>query len=68
LIFLDPRREDAALNELGNKNATCKTSLIDVGGTECLLYQASKPDFVFIRACIYDENGNLSMEEEGIRD
>jgi propionate CoA-transferase len=65
--FLDPRREGAALNELGKKNATCQTSLIDVGGTECLLYQAPKPDFAFIRASTSDENGNLSMEEEGIR-
>jgi len=65
--FLDPRREGAALNELGNKNATCKTSLIEVGGTECLLYQAPKPDFAFIRASTSDENGNLSMEEEGMR-
>ena len=65
--FLDPRREGAALNELGKKNAICKTSLIDVGGTECLLYQAPKPDFAFIRASTSDENGNLSMEEEGIR-
>jgi acyl CoA:acetate/3-ketoacid CoA transferase len=65
--FLDPRREGAALNELGHKSATCKTSLIDVGGTECLLYQAPKPDFAFIRASTSDENGNLSMEEEGIR-
>ncbi|MGI0000123.1 MAG: CoA-transferase, partial [Nitrososphaeraceae archaeon] len=65
--FLDPRREGAALNELGKKNATCKTSVIDVGGTECLLYQAPKPDFAFIRASTSDENGNLSMEEEGMR-
>jgi len=65
--FLDPRREGAALNELGKKNAKCKTSLIDVGGTECLLYQAPKPDFAFIRASTSDENGNLSMEEEGMR-
>jgi len=65
--FLDPRREGAALNELGKKNAKCKTSVIDVGGTECLLYQAPKPDFAFIRASTSDENGNLSMEEEGMR-
>ena len=65
--FLDPRREGAALNELGKKNAICKTSLIDVGGTDCLLYQAPKPDFAFIRASTSDENGNLSMEEEGMR-
>ena len=65
--FLDPRREGAALNELGKKNSICKTSLIDVGGTECLLYQAPKPDFAFIRGSTSDEYGNLSMEEEGMR-
>ncbi|MGE3859719.1 MAG: acyl CoA:acetate/3-ketoacid CoA transferase [Nitrososphaeraceae archaeon] len=65
--FLDPRREGAALNELAKKKTTCKVSLINVGGTECLLYQAPKPDFAFIRASTSDENGNLSMEEEGIR-
>ena len=65
--FLDPRQDGAALNELGKKMATCKVSLINVGGTECLLYQAPKPHFAFIRASTSDENGNLSMEEEGIR-
>ena len=65
--FLDSRREGAALNELGKKNSICKTSLIDVGGTECLLYQAPKPDFAFIRGSTSDEYGNLSMEEEGMR-
>jgi acyl CoA:acetate/3-ketoacid CoA transferase len=52
---------------LGKKNSICKTSLIDVGGTECLLYQAPKPDFAFIRGSTSDEYGNLSMEEEGMR-
>jgi acyl CoA:acetate/3-ketoacid CoA transferase len=65
--FLDPRQDGAALNELGKKMATCKVSLINVGGTECLLYQAPKPHFAFIRASTSDENGNLSMEEEGMR-
>ncbi|HET7643161.1 MAG TPA: hypothetical protein VFK40_06620, partial [Nitrososphaeraceae archaeon] len=35
---------------------------------ECLLYQAPKPHFAFIRASTSDENGNLSMEEEGMRE
>ncbi|HET7643582.1 MAG TPA: CoA-transferase, partial [Nitrososphaeraceae archaeon] len=65
--FLDPRQDGAALNEKGKKNTTCKVSLIDLGGTEYLLYQAPNPDFAFIRASTSDENGNLSMEEEGIR-
>ena len=30
-------------------------------------YQAPKPDYALIRATTADENGNLSMEDEGIR-
>lgn len=65
--FLDPRREGAALNELGKKNASCKVSVLDIDGVEWLLYQAPKPNYSFIRASTSDEMGNLSMEDEGIR-
>ncbi len=65
--FLDPRREGAALNELGKKNASCKVSVLDIDGAEWLLYQAPKPNCCFIRATTSDETGNLSMEDEGIR-
>jgi len=65
--FLDPRREGAALNNLGKENATCKVSLINVGGIECLLYQAPEPNYSFIRASISDEMGNLSMDDEGLK-
>jgi propionate CoA-transferase len=34
---------------------------------EYLLYSAPKPDYAFIRVSTADENGNLSMEDEGIR-
>ena len=65
--FLDPRREGAALNELGKKNASCKVSVLNIDGSEWLLYQAPKPNYSFIRASTSDETGNLSMEDEGIR-
>lgn len=65
--FLDPRREGAALNDLGKKNASCKVSVLDIDGVEWLLYQAPKPNYSFIRASTSDETGNLSMEDEGIR-
>lgn len=65
--FLDPRREGSALNKLGEEKETCKIDLICVGGVDCLLYQAPKPEFAFIRATTSDEDGNLSMEEEGIK-
>ncbi|NOJ29710.1 MAG: acyl CoA:acetate/3-ketoacid CoA transferase [Nitrososphaeraceae archaeon] len=65
--FLDPRQEGSALNNLGERNETCKINLIEVGGVDCLLYQAPEPDFALVRATTSDEDGNLSMEEEGIR-
>lgn len=65
--FLDPRQDGSALNNLGEKNETCKINLIEVGGVDCLLYQAPEPDFALVRATTSDEDGNLSMEEEGMR-
>ena len=65
--FLDPRREGAFLNESGRKNASCKVSVINIDKEEYLLYRAPKPIFAFIRATTADENGNLSVEDEGIR-
>jgi propionate CoA-transferase len=65
--FLDPRKDGAALNESAKRNASCKVSVLDIGGVDYLLYQAPKPDFALIRASIADENGNLSLQDEGLR-
>ncbi|HET7283416.1 MAG TPA: CoA-transferase [Nitrososphaeraceae archaeon] len=65
--FLDPRKDGAALNESAKKNASCKVSVLDIGGVDYLLYQAPKPDYALIRASISDENGNLSLQDEGLR-
>lgn len=64
---LDPRREGAALNESGKKNAVCKVSILNIEGEDYLLYQAPKPNYALIRSSISDENGNLSLQDEGIR-
>src|SRR6188508_3275390 len=65
--FLDPRQEGGALNPKGIKKMSCKISVINIDDQEYLLYQAPKPDYALIRATTADENGNLSMEDEGIR-
>ena len=65
--FLDPRRDGAALNELGKKHSTCKVKVHDIDGEDYLLYQAPKPNYALIRSSISDENGNLSLQDEGIR-
>lgn len=65
--FLDPRKEGGALNEIGEKNMSCKINIISIEGEEYLLYHAPKPDYALIRATTADESGNLSMEDEGMR-
>jgi len=65
--FLDPRQDSAALNELAKRNASCQVSVIDIGGEDYLLYQAPKPNYAMIRASVSDENGNLSLQDEGMR-
>jgi len=65
--FLDPRQDSAALNDLAKRNALCHVSVIDIGGEDYLLYQAPKPNYAMIRASVSDENGNLSLQDEGMR-
>ena len=38
------------MNERAKKNLSCKVSLLDIQGTDYLLYQAPKPDYALIRA------------------
>ena len=65
--FLDPRQDSAALNELARGNASCHVSVIDIDGEDYLLYQAPKPNYAMIRASVSDENGNLSLQDEGMK-
>jgi propionate CoA-transferase len=65
--FLDPRNEGGALNPTASKKMSCKISIINIDNEECLLYRAPKPDYALVRGTTSDENGNLSMEDEGIR-
>jgi len=65
--FLDPRNEGGALNPAASKKMSCKISIINIENEEYLLYRAPKPDYALVRGTTADENGNLSMEDEGIR-
>ncbi|HEU5120231.1 MAG TPA: CoA-transferase, partial [Candidatus Nitrosocosmicus sp.] len=65
--FLDPRKDDAALNELSRSRSSCKVEIIKIDDEEYLFYKAPKPNFALIRASCADEMGNISMKEEGIR-
>jgi propionate CoA-transferase len=65
--FLDPRNDDAALNELGKNKLSCNIELLSIDNEDYLLYKAPKPNWALIRTSIADEMGNLSTQEEGIR-
>jgi propionate CoA-transferase len=65
--FLDPRNDGGALNPTASKNMSCKINIINIENEEFLLYRAPKPDYALVRGTTADENGNLSMEDEGIR-
>jgi acyl CoA:acetate/3-ketoacid CoA transferase len=65
---LDPRKEGGSLNQRGSSRMTCRSDLINIDGDEYLIYRAPKPNYALIRASTSDESGNLSMEDEGIRD
>ena len=65
--FLDPRKDDAALNEFSKSHSTCKVEIIKIDDEDYLFYKAPKPNFALIRASFADEMGNVSMKEEGIR-
>jgi propionate CoA-transferase len=65
--FLDPRKEGAVLNERAKNKRSCRVSVLDIEKTDYLLYQAPKPEIALIRASISDENGNLSLQDEGTR-
>lgn len=65
--FLDPRKDDAALNELSRSRSSCKVEILKIDEEDYLFYKAPKPKFALIRASLADEMGNVSMKEEGIR-
>ncbi len=64
---IDPRFGGGRLNELAEKNNTCRVRRLAIDGGEYLIFEAPKPDVAFIRATTSDSIGNLTMEEEPMR-
>ncbi|NRR33124.1 malonate decarboxylase subunit alpha [Oxalobacteraceae bacterium] len=61
--FVDPRLEG------GKLNARCSEDLVrlvEFGGEEWLHYPCPKIDVAIIRATVADENGNLTLDKEGM--
>lgn len=60
--FCDPRVEGGRLNKAAKDDIV---EVIQVGGREWLFYPSFDIDVCFIRGTTADEDGNISLEEEG---
>lgn len=64
--FVDPRNEGGKVNARAKAQDRRVVELVEAGGEECLFYPAFPLDICFIRGTYADEDGNISMEHEGL--
>ena len=61
--FVDPRIEGAKVNQATTEDLVER---VEFDGEEWLFYRAPKIDVALIRGTTADENGNITVEDEGI--
>lgn len=64
--FIDPRIEGGKMNEKARQREDIY-EVVTLGGEEYLHYKPILPDVALIRGTSMDEDGNLSVEEEGVK-
>jgi len=64
--FVDPRSLGGKLNPL-TQEAEDLVSLVEIDGKEYLFYKTHPVDFAILGGTYADENGNISIEREGVR-
>ncbi len=60
--FVDPRLEGGKMNKATTKELV---QVVNIAGEEWLLYPTFKVDVAIIRGTTADENGNLTVDDEG---
>jgi len=63
--FCDPRLEGCAVNEMARQRGSV-VEIIQVNDRDYLFYKAIKGNVAVIRGTFADEDGNISVEQEGI--
>ncbi len=63
--FADPRVDGCCANEKAKKLEPI-VEVVNLGGKESLFYHSFKVNVALIKATYADEDGNISLEEEGI--
>jgi len=63
--FCDPRNEGCAVNDLAREQGSI-VRLMEIDGEEYLFYNGFKPNVCFLRGTYADEDGNISMRQEGL--
>lgn len=61
--FVDPRLEGGKLN---SKSTEDLVQLVEFAGEEWLFYAAPRIDVAIIRGTLADENGNITLDKEGV--
>jgi propionate CoA-transferase len=61
--FVDPRHDGCRMNKAAAREDIVK--LVDFNGEKWLHFQPVKPNVAIIRGTTADEDGNISMEQEG---
>lgn len=61
--FVDPRLEGGKMNKRSTEDLV---RLVEFGGEEWLFYSAPKVDVAVIRGTVADEEGNVTLDKEGM--
>lgn len=64
--FVDPRNEGCKVNDKAKSQNREVVRLVEMGGKEYLFYPSFPLDICFIRGTYADEDGNISIEHEGL--
>jgi propionate CoA-transferase len=64
--YIDPRNDGGKINELTQEEGEDLIELVNLGGSEYLLYKAFPINIAILRGTTADTDGNVTMEKEAL--